>query len=240
MPLSRLLLALVFLVSALTARANDDARIVLNELLLRLKPDVNAAEYFGAELPNAKGLIAGLNIYQLKIDAPTDAAVLAEVERRKADPRVEWAEPNMLVRIIIEPPVNSPIVLPPANPPIFVVLGPLAGRYLGTVTVQKTLAVQELSDKYRLRAQARVADGKITILTSSNQGPGSVSELGSEPAVEVVLVAVGENNCLVDGRYPGRLTIDPSGFQIRYAISPGEGLSNKVPLTSFEFKLRKR
>jgi hypothetical protein len=230
MPLSRLLLALALLVSALTARASDDARIVLNELLLRLKPDVNAEEYFDEELPNARALIGRLNIYQLKIDAPTEAAVLAEVERRKADPRVEWAEPNMLVRII----------LPPANPPISVVLGPLPGRYAGTATVQKTLAAQELSDKYRLRAQARVADGKITILTSGNQGPGSVSELGSEPAVEVVPVALGENNCLVDGRYPGRLTIELSGFQIRYAVSPGEGLSDKVPVTSFEFKLRRR
>jgi hypothetical protein len=230
MPLSRLLLALALLLSALTARGSDDASIILNELILRLKPDVNAEEYFGEELPNAKEIIGRLNIYQLKIDAPTDAAVLAEVERRKTDPRVEWAGPNMLLRIIF----------PPANPPISVVLGPLPGRYTGSATVQKTLAAQELSDTYRLRAQANVADGKITILTSGNQGPGSVSELGSEPAVEVVPVALGENNCLVDGRYPGRLTIERSGFQIRYAVSPGEGLGNKVPVTSFEFKLRRR
>jgi hypothetical protein len=231
MALSRLLLALALLLSALTARAGDDASIILNELILRLKPDVHADEYFGEELPNAKELIGRLNIYQLKIDAPTDAAVLAEVERRKADPRVEWAEPNMLVRII----------LPPVNPPIsVVVLGPPSGRYTGSANVQKTLATQDLSDSYRLRAHANVADGKITILTSGNQGPGSVSELGSEPAVEVVPVALGENNCLVDGRYPGRLTLERSGFQIRYAVSPGEGLGNKVPVTSFEFKLRRR
>jgi len=230
MAVSRLLLALLLLVSTIAVRA-DGSTIVLNEILIGLKPDVNAEEYFATEWPNASKITPRLTAYQLKIDAPTEAAVLEEVERRKTDPRVEWASPNFLFSNI----------LPPLNPPILLVLGPPPGRYTGTVIVQKSLAAQELSDKYLLRAQARVVDGKITILTSTNQGPGSTSELGSEPAVEIVpTVLQGENNCLVDGRYPGRFTVERYGLKIRYTVSPDEAQSSKVPVTTFEFNFRKR
>ena len=242
----RFFLAALILLITPFSRATEST-VIVNEILIWLQPGVDAQAYFGDELPNAEK-IGSLPLYRLTIDAPTEAAVLAEVERRQADPRVRIVEANNRAELIFwpNPSLLEPIFRVPPDlilVPVFVVHpGYIPGRYVGTVSVRKNLAAADLSDRYILRVQARAGtDGKITLLTSSDQGPGSATVSGVEPAVSVTMTQPsGSQNCLVDNRFPGELTFTKSGFKLRYSVTPPAAQAATVPIAEYEFTLRKR
>ena len=69
---------------------------VTDELIVRLKPGVDAKDYFGAEMARARPLFLKGPEYVLALTNADHAFVLAEVARHAADPRIEWAQPNMV------------------------------------------------------------------------------------------------------------------------------------------------
>lgn len=66
------------------------------EIIVRLRDGVTPASYFGADAPRARPLLLRGPEYVLTVTNASAEAVLAEVNRHAADPRVEWAEPNLL------------------------------------------------------------------------------------------------------------------------------------------------
>lgn len=66
-----------------------------DELIVRLKPGVDAKDYFGPA-QRVRPLLLNGPEYIVALTNASHAFVLAEVARQAADPRVEWAEPNMV------------------------------------------------------------------------------------------------------------------------------------------------
>lgn len=244
--IARMFLVVLSLFLTVSAQALDRPSMVLNELIIGLKEAVEPQSYFGEEWANARQ-VGSLRAYVLKVDAPTEDAVRAECERRAQDSRVEYAEPNGILYIGFPPgsPVQiSEIDLPILHNPSFPasVPGIKQGKYFGTLTVEKSVDFANLSHKYALRVQADVdREGRVTILTSTMQGPGSVSTAGAEPAIYVTPNVLGQNgNCRVDGRFDARMVPTKSGFILKYEVVPDGTQSGIVPVVKFQFTFRKQ
>jgi len=70
--------------------------ITTDEIIVALKPGVDAQDYFGGDWANVKPLFAPLGQYVVKVSSAESEAIFAEVNRRAADARVAWAEPNFI------------------------------------------------------------------------------------------------------------------------------------------------
>ncbi len=70
--------------------------MVTGELLVRLKPGVDPATYFGANLASVRPLGGTVDQFYLRLADATAEQQFAEVNRLMSDPQVEWAEPNLL------------------------------------------------------------------------------------------------------------------------------------------------
>jgi subtilisin family serine protease len=70
------------------------------EIILRLQAETDARVYFGADWPRARPLAGCRDQFVLALPAATAEEMLAEVNRRAADPRVVWVEPNFLSQVI--------------------------------------------------------------------------------------------------------------------------------------------
>lgn len=245
--ISRLFLIVISLALSFVARAADRPTMVLNELIIGLHDTVDAQSYFGEEWSNARQ-IGSLTAYLLKVNAPTEDAVRAECARRVQDSRVKYAEPNGILYIGFPPDAGATLIpFPVTNLPILgspgfpsPVPGIKTGKYSGTVSVEKSVPFANLSQKYALRAQADVTrEGVVTILTSTMEGPGTISTNGAEPAIRVTPNLLGENgNCRVDGRFDARMTATKAGFNLKYEVAPDVSETAVIPVVKFEFTFR--
>jgi subtilisin family serine protease len=67
-----------------------------SEMIICLQPGVDAREYFGADWPKVRPLRGALRQFVLRLGTSSAEELLAEVDRRMADPRVAWAEPDFI------------------------------------------------------------------------------------------------------------------------------------------------
>ena len=67
-----------------------------DEVIVALKPGVDARAYFGADWARVKPLFPKGGQFILTLESAASEAVFAEVTRRAADPRVAWAEPSFI------------------------------------------------------------------------------------------------------------------------------------------------
>jgi len=67
-----------------------------DEIIVVLKPGVEARSYFGADWPNVRPLLGPPGQYVLTLSDLKSGAVFAAAERHAADARVLWAEPNFI------------------------------------------------------------------------------------------------------------------------------------------------
>ena len=75
-------------------------RMLTEEILLRLKPQVNPQTYFGQTWTNVKRLAGTRDQFLFTVPVTTAQELFAEVNRRAADPRVAWAEPNFISQVL--------------------------------------------------------------------------------------------------------------------------------------------
>jgi len=83
--------------------------ISTGEIIVALKPEVDPAAYFGAEWPNVRRLRGAKYQFILPLRQKTAEALLADVNARATDPRVEWAEPNFMMQVIKHFTPNDPL-----------------------------------------------------------------------------------------------------------------------------------
>jgi subtilisin family serine protease len=67
-----------------------------DEIIIVLKPGVDARAYFGTDWPQVRPLLGPPGQYLLKLSALESEAVFATAEHHESDPRVLWAEPNFI------------------------------------------------------------------------------------------------------------------------------------------------
>ena len=76
------------------------ARLLTEEILIRLKPQVDSRAYFGQEWAKVKPLKGTPDQFILTLPLVASEELLAEVGQRASDPRVAWAEPNFLSQVL--------------------------------------------------------------------------------------------------------------------------------------------
>ena len=74
--------------------------IPTDEIVVRLKPDVDPEAYFGGEFARVRQLPGTRDRFALSLPGTTTEEVLAEVNKRFIDERVKWAEPLFIGQIV--------------------------------------------------------------------------------------------------------------------------------------------
>jgi hypothetical protein len=69
------------------------------EIIVRLRADTDPQAYFGADWPRARRLAGTRDQFVLALATDHAEDMLDEVNRRAADPRVAWAQPNFLGQV---------------------------------------------------------------------------------------------------------------------------------------------
>lgn len=73
--------------------------IATSDLILRLKPGVDARQFFGADWARAQPLWGTTDQFVLTLPDATAEEIFTAVRRHAARPEVEWAEPNFIMQI---------------------------------------------------------------------------------------------------------------------------------------------
>src|SRR5712692_2690192 len=81
--------------------------VVTEEIIIRLRPDVDPRNYFGADWANARPVRGTTDQFILQLAGADAEKILAETNRRAADPRVAWAQPNFLSQVLKQ--TNDPL-----------------------------------------------------------------------------------------------------------------------------------
>ncbi|MEY2409547.1 MAG: large repetitive protein [Verrucomicrobiota bacterium] len=76
------------------------ARLLTGEILVALKPGTNPKSYFGSEWSKVRALRGAPENFILSRPNATAEALFTEANRRAADRRVAWAQPNFLSQVI--------------------------------------------------------------------------------------------------------------------------------------------
>lgn len=84
--------------------------VALQDIVLRLKPDIDPGDFFGRERDRARPLRGTADRFVLTTRATTAAELLAEVERYATDPAVAWAEPDFRAEIVPHYTPNDPML----------------------------------------------------------------------------------------------------------------------------------
>ena len=79
------------------------------DLLIRLRPGTDPEVYFGADWAAARRVPGTQFHYVLSRPAATSEELLAEVNRRMADPRVRWVEPDFVMEVVKRLTPNDPL-----------------------------------------------------------------------------------------------------------------------------------
>lgn len=83
--------------------------LTTEEIMIALKPGVDARDYFGADWDRVEPLFLPSGQYLLKLTAAESEFVFAEVNRHASDPRVVWAEPSFNQQILKTAVPNDPM-----------------------------------------------------------------------------------------------------------------------------------
>jgi len=81
--------------------------VVTEEIIIRLRPGVDPRNYFGADWANARPVRGTTDQFILQLAGADAEKILAETNRRAADPRVAWAQPNFLSQVLKQ--TNDPL-----------------------------------------------------------------------------------------------------------------------------------
>jgi subtilisin family serine protease len=81
--------------------------VVTEEIIIRLRPNVDPRNYFGADWANARPMRGTTDQFILQLAGADAETILAETNRRAADPRVAWAQPNFLSQVLKQ--TNDPL-----------------------------------------------------------------------------------------------------------------------------------
>jgi subtilisin family serine protease len=81
--------------------------VVTEEIIIRLRPNVDPRNYFGADWANARPMRGTTDQFILQLAGADAEKILAETNRRAADPRVAWAQPNFLSQVLKQ--TNDPL-----------------------------------------------------------------------------------------------------------------------------------
>jgi len=79
-----------------------------DEIIIALKPGVDAKDYFGADWPRVRPLLGPPGQYVLTLLDLESEAVFAAAQRHAADARVLWAEPNFIRQCLTQLVPNDP------------------------------------------------------------------------------------------------------------------------------------
>lgn len=83
--------------------------VPLAEVVVRLRPDVEAQAFFGERWPNVRPLAGTPDQFLLPLPEPGEEVLFAEVHRLAADRRVVWAEPHFRSQTVQDSTPNDPL-----------------------------------------------------------------------------------------------------------------------------------
>src|SRR5262249_23253504 len=79
-----------------------------DEIIVALKPGVDAQAYFGADWPRVRPMLGPPGQYVLTLTELESEKVFATVERHAGDARVRWAEPHFIAQGLTQTVPNDP------------------------------------------------------------------------------------------------------------------------------------
>ncbi|HEY0550391.1 MAG TPA: S8 family serine peptidase, partial [Verrucomicrobiae bacterium] len=83
--------------------------VTTTDIIIHLKPGVNAPDYFGADWNRVRALSGTTDHFLLTLLTAEADAVLAESRRHGSDPRVQSSEPNFVMQVVKNSVPNDPL-----------------------------------------------------------------------------------------------------------------------------------